>query len=191
MKILILKSLLRLKLKLAVSFFILFQLAVMLILPNNFSYISRSTEKWLVPYANLMGMNASWNFFSPDPAHTMFLKYTVWFDDLDILEPKEPVDGYIPPEKEKIVLNSSERRLLYAMRFLILDPDRMRIFLAPWLCQQYPNAKYIEVSHIQEPIPNLERARLGEERDIQGRKLMEDSFACGELGDGLKSGVVE
>jgi hypothetical protein len=103
----------------------------------------------------------------------MFLRYTVWLSGAD-----EPVEGFIPPEKEKIVLDSSKRRLLYAMRFLILDTGRMKTILAPWLCRQYPGAQLIKMEHILEAIPSLEKAGLGAERAEEGRKLLELSYEC-------------
>ncbi len=165
------------------SIFLAYHLMVILILPNSGSYLGRKTEKLITPYANILGLNTSWNFFSPDPAHTMFLKYRVWFNDLDSKEEKEPIEGFLPPEKEKIVLDSSERRFLYAMRFLILDTDRMKSILGPWLCRQHPGAVLVKMEHILEPIPILDRAELGESREIEGRKLMELSFECQSSGE--------
>lgn len=146
-------------------------------MPNSGSYLGRQSEKLTTGYANILGLNTTWNFFSPDPAQTMFLKYMVWFDDVDVKNPKDPVEGFIPPEKEKIVLDSSKRRLLYAMRFLILDTHRMKTILAPWLCKQYPGAQLVKMEHILEAIPNLEMAGMGAER-IEGRKVLELSYEC-------------
>jgi len=167
-----------LALKIFLSLFLVYHLAVIIILPNSGSYLGRSTEKWITPYANYLGLNTTWNFFSPDPAQTMFVKYTVWFDDLNAAKAKDPVEGFIPPEKEKIVLDSSKRRLLYAMRFLILDTNRMKTILAPWLCRENPGAQLVKIEHILEAIPNLEKAGLGEERASEGRQLMELSYEC-------------
>ena len=161
-------------LKIFLSLFLIYHLAVILILPNSGSYLGRKTEHLITPYANYLGLNTTWNFFSPDPAQTMFLKYTIWSSSDD----EEPIQGFIPPEKEKIVLDSSKRRLLYAMRFLILDTQRMKSILAPWLCRQHPGAEIVKMEHILEPIPNLERAGLGEERATEGRKLLELSYEC-------------
>jgi len=167
-------------LKIILSLFIVYHLTVILVLPNGGSYLGRWFGSGLTAYGNLLGLNTSWNFFSPDPAHTMFLKYTVWFDEAGN---KEPVHGFIPPEKEQIVLDSSKRRFLYAMRFLILDTTRMKVLLAPWICRQHPGSQLVKIEHLLESIPNLERAQLGEERSDDPSSLMELSYQCNEAHD--------
>ncbi|PIS11805.1 MAG: hypothetical protein COT73_01830 [Bdellovibrio sp. CG10_big_fil_rev_8_21_14_0_10_47_8] len=161
-----------------ISLFVLFQLLVIFIAPNASSYLGRSLLPFVFSYANQIGLNTTWNFFSPDPAHTMFTKYIVWFEDAEGNELKEAEHGYIPPEKENIVTDSSKRRFLYMMRFLILDTQRMKSILGPWICRSHPGASLVKMEHILESIPTLERAQLGEERPDEGRVMMEMSYHC-------------
>ena len=108
----------------------------------------------------------------------MFLHYRVYFPETpDGLGP-EPVDGFIPPEKEQIVINTSTRRFLYAMRFLILDERRMKVLLAPYLCRIHEGAEEIQIESILEPIPNLDLSRLGEMQEKREAKLMESRQSC-------------
>src|SRR4051812_36520058 len=60
-----------------ISVLICFHLVVILVLPNSSSFLGRALEPWIVPYANLLGLNVTWNFFAPDPAHTMYINYFV------------------------------------------------------------------------------------------------------------------
>ena len=145
-------------LKVLLSVWILYHLAVIVILPNAGSFLARQGTNLLIPYGNTLGLNASWNFFSPDPAHTMYLAYRVRFDDENGNEVKEPLEGFLPPEKDQIVLDSSKRRLLYAMRFLVLDPNRLNLLMGPWLCRQHPGASEIAITHVVEAIPTLDVA---------------------------------
>lgn len=150
-------------LKFLLSLFIIFHLSVIIILANGGSYLGRSLQKYLLPYANTIGLNTTWNFFSPDPAHTMYIRYVQHFDDENGNEIKESVESYIPAEKEKISIDSSKRRFLYAIRFLLLDTTRMNTILAPWLCKSNPEASSIFIEQIFEAIPGLDRAAMGYE----------------------------
>lgn len=136
----------------------MYHLAVITVLANGGSFLARYWTPYLIPYANTFGLNNTWNFYSPDPAHTMYLEYRVRFDDEQGNEVKEPIEGYLPPEKDQIVVDSSKRRLLYAMRFLMLDPDRLNSLMSPWLCRQYPGASEIAITHQLEAIPSLDSA---------------------------------
>lgn len=162
-------------LKVLLSLFIIFHLAVIIILANGGSYLGRSLQKILLPYANTVGLNNTWNFFSPDPAHTMYIKYIQHFDDADGNELKESVSSFIPVEKEKISIDSSKRRFLYAIRFLLLDNSRMNSILAPWLCKSNPEVTSVSMEQVFEAIPSLDRSSMGFEEDT-GRTILDASM---------------
>ncbi len=153
---------------------------VITLFPNGSSYLGRSLASYFMPYANSLGLNTTWNFFSPDPAHTMFLKYNIRFEDANGNDLREPLDGFFPPEKEKIVTDSSKRRFLYALRFFLLDTSRMKTILGPWLCRQNPGSSVITMEQILEPIPNLDKARLGDMPDPTENIMMKEVFRCGQ-----------
>ena len=73
----------------------------------------------------------------------MYLQYRVRFEDSQGVELKEPIEGFMPPEKNQVVVDSSKRRMLYAMRFLLLDPSRLETLMGPWLCRKYIGANLI------------------------------------------------
>lgn len=146
--------------KCLLSVFVIYHLVTVTVLANGYSVLSRSLGSYLIPYANNLGINASWNFFAPDPAHTMYFHYRIHFGD-EIEDTDKPVvEGYFPPEKSEIVTDASSRRLLYAMRYLILDPQKLETIFIPWLCRRYPGATSVFVEHIIERIPNLDLARV-------------------------------
>lgn len=131
-----------------------------------------------------MGLNTTWNFFSPDPANTMYFHYHVYFENEQGEETKEPAEGYIPEEKNTIVTDGSRRRMLYAIRFLMLDEKRIPLLLVPWLCQKYAGASRIRLNWVVEKIPSLDEAVLqrstGHEltrQQIDSRSL---GFDCGQ-----------
>lgn len=143
--------------------FVAFHLVVLLVLPNGASYLARNIPGVFVDYANQLGMNTSWNFYSPDPAHPMYYQYTIYFD----VEDKEPFVDFIPPQKEQIVTNSSDRRMLYAMRYLALDSNRLEGVLLPYLCRKFSNSSRIVIQHHVLLLPNLEKAQVNRTRPLK------------------------
>jgi hypothetical protein len=157
-------------LKVFLSLWIAYHLANIVILANGGSFLGRYWGPYLIPYGNAIGLNSTWNFFSPDPAHTMYLEYRVRFEDEQGNEVKESVEGFLPPEKDQIVIDSSKRRLLYAMRFLLLDQDRLHALMAPWLCRQYPGSSTLSVAHVVQAIPPFDRAITNLDTPVQALK---------------------
>lgn len=167
--------------KIVLSLFVVFHLAVILILANASSYWGRNWQTVLLPYANTIGLNATWNFFSPDPAHTMFYNVTMYFENEFGEDKKDSVDEYFPPEREKIVVNSSRRRLLYSMRFLTLNQERIGQLLVPWLCKRHEATRVRVKLEISE-IPYLDLAYQQADRDygslLRSRNLLDQSYSC-------------
>jgi hypothetical protein len=140
-------------------------------MPNSGSYLGRRYDRILLPYANALNLNTPWNFFSPDPAHTMYFRYNIYFKNDRWEDIKDPIEGYFPAGKEYGPYSTSERRELYAMRYMILDPRRVDKFLGPWLCKQYEGATNIKLEHIVDTIPPLDRAVY--DRKIEVREMGE------------------
>jgi hypothetical protein len=163
--------------KVLISLWLVYHLLAVFVLPGGGSFVIRRLQSYLLPYANTVGVNTTWNFFSPDPANTMYFIYHINFenDEGEELKPRE--EGFFPPEKDKIVTNGSRRRLLYAMRFLMLDSRRLQTLMAPWLCREYPEASRVSIQMILEKIPSLDRALLaGADREqIDSQKV---SYSC-------------
>jgi hypothetical protein len=164
------------------SLFIVFHLSVIIILANGSSYLGRSLQSQILPYGNALGLNATWNFFSPDPAHTMYYKYKVYFESPDGDELQPPIAGYLPPEKTRIVVDSSKRRLLYSMRFLTIEPSRIKTLMGPWLCKSHPGASRVRIDYIMEQIPFLDVAVARADEDMEAliseRNLIHNDISC-------------
>lgn len=151
----------KLLLKVLLSLWIVYNIAVMLIMPNVGSYLGRSLSRFITPYAGAVGLSAGWDFFSPDPAHTLYIEYTVYFPDSEKGvdgEVREPIEGYFPPEKNQPVHDPVRKRDLYATRYMALSPKRLRVVFGPWLCRQYPGASQVNARIIIETVPSLDKA---------------------------------
>jgi len=143
--------------------FIGLHLIVILILPNVNSYAARHwMPTFLISYANQVGLNSTWNFFSPEPAHTMYYEYQIFLNDDSV----DPVIGFIPPQKKDVVTHSSDRRMLYAMRYFLLDSRRVERILIPFLCRKFPDSSRISIRHYLFQLPSLEQAVVDKEKSI-------------------------
>lgn len=177
----------RLIAKILLSLLIVFHVFVFTVMPLGPSYVARALEPWIVPYASTLGMNASWNFFSPDPAHTMYLKFTVFYPDTDEGESPEPQEIYMPDAKGQGVWDLGKKRALYAMRYMIIYPNRLEAVLGPYLCRRHSGAEAVKIEHIIDPIPVLdlvardrrELHELGEEK----YEYINRTYRCSQMDD--------
>lgn len=159
-------------LKVLISITVTFHLAVVIILANGPSFLARYHQGWLIGYANQLGLNQTWNFFSPDPTHIHYIRYFVHFEDDGGNETRETIEGYLPEDKEKVVIDSSKRRMLHAVRAISLDEPRTERLLAPWLCRSYEGATLVNIKHVMQVLPNLDRAVALPDQSV--RDLSED-----------------
>lgn len=168
--------------KALLSLWVVYNIFTMLVMPNVGAYFGRASSKYIAPYANTVGLNAGWNFFSPDPAHTMYLRYTVRYSDPEGNETKEPIEGFFPAEKNQGVHALSRKRDLYAMRFMIIEPKRLRVLMGPWLCRQYPGATSVEMEHVVETVPFLDQVVTLKEETVkdlsQELQFVRENYSC-------------
>lgn len=153
-------------LKIFLSLWIVYNIIVMLLMPNIGSYFGRQISRFIAPYAAVMGLNAGWNFFSPDPAHTMYLEYTLQYPDKEDGETREPELHFFPVEKNQPLLNPLRKRELYATRYMALDPKKLRVLFGPWLCRQHPGALTVDMRLIVETVPPLDKVVKNPHTDL-------------------------
>ncbi len=170
-------------LSLIISLWIIYHLVVILIMPNSTSFLLRQLGSPFLSYANVLGLNTSWNFFSPDPAHVMYFQYSVTRKDQSSEEESEVL--YIPPEKNKGPFGNTKRRLMYSMRYMVLDQRRVDALLGPWLCRRHPEAFHIHVEHKIESIPPIDEA-VYQDFDESPKagplfKMVDKDFNCQDL----------
>ncbi len=118
--------------------------SLMIVMSNGSSFMGRYLSFLYIPMANSIGLNTTWNFFSPDPAHTMFLKYVVYFQDEYGNQKQDPIVSYYPENIKEHNFRMDQRRLSYVMRFLAIEPARLEKYFVPWVCRQYPGATHVQ-----------------------------------------------
>lgn len=169
-------------LKVLLSLFIIYHLAVILLMPNGNSFVGRKYQNLFLNYSNAISLNTTWNFFSPDPAHTMYLKYTVFFENDLGEEIKEAVRGYYPEEKSQGTIHPAKRRDMYLMRYIMLDQRRLDYFILPWMCRHYEGATRVQADTIIEKIPLLDRVTEDNAPVIKEElKMQHYEKTCAEL----------
>lgn len=140
------------------SVLFIYFVSMMVVMGNGHSFLGRYLSPFYIPVANTIGLNTTWNFFSPDPAHTMYFRYDVIFEDDTGHTTKESVEGFFPESKDQGGdFSLDKRRFAYAMRWLAIDPERIRLFFVPMICRQYPQAKKIQVEMVVNPVPAIEK----------------------------------
>jgi hypothetical protein len=155
-----------LTLKIILSVWIVYNVITLVVMPNAGSFLGRKFGTWLSPYANVVGLNASWNFFSPDPAHTMYIKYYVEFLNSEGENLQEPVIGYFPAEKNQGVMDINRRRELYVMRFMLIGPNRLQALFAPWLCRKYKGASSVHIEEVIETVAPLDEVLTVKDQSV-------------------------
>lgn len=169
-------------LKALVSFWIFFHLGVIFITPISSSFLGRRYSVFFTDYANQLGFHNMWNFFSPDPASAMIFQSTIRFLNPEGEEVRESIVQMVPPTEEKMVMDSTERRILYATRFFFVNPDLILKAFVPWQCRRFPGASRVGVLLRVHRTPNLDQAILQRESSISDlvspREVYRNEAAC-------------
>ena len=147
---------LKIGLKIVFSFWIIYHLMGILIMPSVQSIIVKEKGWIFRPYLNQIGLNTTWNLFSPDPATAMFMKVKLIPKD----EAQPELDLLLPTFADEINWDPTKRRALYMMRYVLLDEDKAHTYLIPWYCRNYPGTKEVYVEGVGTRIPGIAQARM-------------------------------
>jgi hypothetical protein len=164
------------------GFIFAYLVSMMIVLGNGSSFLGRYLGGIYTPVANSIGLNTTWNFFSPDPAHTMYLKYRILFQDEYGNETQESIEKYFPEDATENNFWPHRRRLSYVMRFLAMNSARIEKFLVPWLCKKYPQATRVQTEMIFFRIPALDVVSTlsteNYEELLKQEEMNQESYAC-------------
>ncbi len=167
-------------LKPILSLWIVYHLFVIFVMPNASSYLGRSLGTYLVPYANIFGLNSPWMFFSPNPAPEYIMNISLYPKDGQNVEDVQTL--FWPERSKAILLSTPGIRNFYLMHFLIRSPQYIETLLAPWVCQQYPNTESIHVNVRVKTPASLDKSRALNHEDLmlsfEEANYFERSYAC-------------
>ncbi len=146
-------------LKAVLSVFLVYHFLAIFILPMGKGLLIRELGRHFYTYANVFGLNTSWQFFSPGPSPIFYLEYSFTYPEVgeDSFEMSEP--QLLPEKRSGFGVSDFYSRRLYSMRFLSLDDGRLEKYLAPWLCRQDLRAETVTVRQKFGEIQAVERHR--------------------------------
>lgn len=148
--------------------------------------IIREVGRFFTPYANFLGMNTGWQFFSPGPSPIFYLEYSFNYENGEAESESEPM--LLPEKRNGYGHSDFYNRRLFSMRFFSLNPSRLEKFLVPWLCKQDLKASSVTVRQTFGEIKNVERMRDDESVDSfadmkQPLNLPRSTHACNHAGE--------
>lgn len=149
------KSKSHLWLKLLVSVGIVFHLICIFVLPNPESIIYRKLSPWITVYANQLGFNTTWRFFSPNPLIRL-LEYDVYS--------RTPEGELIssthryPESLEHEDFRDNYNRKISSSMFLMASQTNFETILAPRICKMHPQAETISFYVVGYELPSIEKS---------------------------------
>jgi hypothetical protein len=147
--------------------FCIYHAAVMLMMPNSASIVGRKAGTYFAPYANLIGLNGTWEFFSPDPPQPLFFDYRVYFEDSNGDEIKPRVQAFFPEWKTSRTLHPNHIRMKNTVRFFALNQKALEVAFVGWLCRKYQGATRVKINEIMEPVETIDKLSLGLTEEVE------------------------
>ena len=121
----------------------------------------------MINYANTLGLNTTWQFFSPNPAGERYLQYEINLDDgmsdeeivwnEDIRGPKY---HYWPPKQDTPILKENLNRMFYHSLLSTFGEHRIKDVFIPWVCRKHPEAYSIFIRGKTKTLPTIEAAHI-------------------------------
>jgi hypothetical protein len=160
--------------RILISIFIVYHLIAVMLYPNPFSILSRDFSGLFNSYGNLLALNTTWQFFSPNPGAIKYINY-------DVIK-EQDADFNIstfqfPPQDDKHLWKDNKGRLFYFTVRMISSSQNMSQFLIPFLCRKHSDADSIVIKAIEKNIPNIESAKMGAETE-DNMNLPEQEYSC-------------
>ncbi len=157
------------------SIWIVFHGLALILMPSPQSILVDLYGRLFGPYLSQLGMNTTWNLFSPDPAQALY-------GQVQLIHPKYETGEKVilfPKSAHGKMLNPLDQRGLYFFRYMMLDPKRMEEFLVPWFCKsdEKPREVWIQVHRLW--VPPLKDLVLQEEPfEAVSNMTFEKQFYC-------------
>lgn len=150
--------------------FCIYHLFVMVVMPNSSSILGRQWGNYFAPYANLIGMNGTWEFFSPEPPHPLYFDYKVYFEN-DIGEDLKPSEeGFFPEWKIDRTLDPNHIRLKNAVRFFAINRKAVEQSFVHWLCRKHEGATRVRIEEILEPVEQLDNVAQANQQEVEDKQ---------------------
>lgn len=144
--------------KALLSLFVVFQVSVVFVLPNPDSILYRETYKYFASYANTLGFNTTWRFFSPNP-FMWVVEYDV-IPDLDAWRGLEFETYRYPSSLQDVGTREGFNRRLNFGMFMTSQDRLLENYFGPFLCKRHPEAEIIAIYMVGRETPSIDRMKL-------------------------------
>lgn len=125
--------------KIVLSLFIIYHCFIVFLYPNSLSYLKTFIQPYTVMYANLLGLNRPWPFFSI-PGPSVYLKSYIFKEE------KEIAQYLFPHKKDDYIFRPMFNRRYAIARFLAFGKgDSVENIFIPYVCSMYPEATTVSV----------------------------------------------
>lgn len=142
------------------SVVILFQLFIVLIGPNQNTYVGQVAAPAIVPYLNALELGSSWNFFAPDPGPPpLQLEWELLGAGNEIVG-----TGVFPDRVDPFLIRERQNRRIALARFLFYSDERHLKIWGEYLCRMNPSAVGVRLWKTLFTIPNLFDVQSGKRR---------------------------
>ena len=140
----------------------------MLVVANPGSILSREIPYFMIHYANTLGLNTTWQFFSPNPGGERYLEYEVHLDDGmsdeelvwdEVMGDKDKYH-YWPPKPGMGMLRENINRCFYHSLLSTFGEQRIKDVFIPWACRKHPEAYSISIRGKTKALPTIEVAQI-------------------------------
>ena len=130
----------------------------MLIVANPNSIPSRQAPNFMLHYTNTLGLNTTWQFFSPNPMGERYLEYTIYS-----ASNKEDFSDHHWPPRAKIRQEKKNRLFTHSLYSTANEQHTRDVFI-PWLCRKHPTAFSIFLQAKTKSLPSIEVAQIDKKK---------------------------
>lgn len=164
-------------LKCILSVWLCFHLFVVIVIPNQQSYLAFVSKDILIPYAKTLNIGFTWQFFSPNPGSQTYVDFEAQNGEEVIAE------GKFPTSDSRNFIPTNKARRLTSSNGILMYKESSSDILGDYFCRQNPNARKILMRMVSVGVPSMEqvKASMGKYFEKPQTSVAMNPYDC-ELG---------
>lgn len=158
------------------SFFVVYHVFAVALVPNGQSYLGVKAAPWVEPYVNFMEFTNAWSFFAPEPGPPpVFVEYELLDKNGDSFE-----HGRWPEMPDPFLIRERQNRRIAAAEFMMASEVRAEKMMVQYLCAHKSGTRSLRVWRVMYTIPDFQEVLEGKRQigdDVRmERKLVSHTF---------------